>query len=380
MRAAVVQEHGAPDAVLRVVDDFPKPTLGRCSSMMVVRVLAVSLNAADDIILSGRARGLMNNVKFPYALGGDICGIVEETGGLCRHFNVGDRIMASVDFDDKHGMGEFALVSPKRAALAPQGLTALEAASLPTVGLTALQALAQSKVSPEERVLVLGGSTGVGLAVIQLLKDAGVGFVAATSQNSDLVMSVGADMVIDYTQVEWWTQVDSINVIIDAVGGASTMQHCMDVFTARSGRLVSLNPFGIDMEITTKWDAFRAVGGFIKTSCKQRWSRSFKMDVVHFKVTDQRMKEVQHAVEHGRLRPVLDERCPFAFDEASVIEAANILHAHASKGKLVIRVADEEGEAVDEDEDVENDAVHAKTGSSVAFPIAKLVDDGEPNE
>merc|ERR1712232_756799 len=188
---------------------------------MIVKVLACSISAGDTMILSGNI--IFLKPTLPYVPGMDVCGRVEEVSEGLSEFKEGDIIVASNGMTPVGGMAEYMLVDPSLAALKPLSVDITQAASCITSAATAFNAV--KYIKENDRVLILGGSGGVGSSAITLAKLSGASYVVAVSTQQIMCLKLGADEVINYTQRNWWEveeyQSNKFDVIIDTVGGGN---------------------------------------------------------------------------------------------------------------------------------------------------------------
>ncbi len=226
MRAAVYRRFGGPDTVR--VEELPRPSVG--PDDVLIRVHASTVSAADHRARSRevpRGLGLLAAVgiglfrpKHP-VLGFDAAGVVEEVGSNVDRFAPGDEVIAMTG-GQFGGHAEYARV-PEGAAIAhkPRNMPFEDAVTLVFGGLTARGFLKQASVIPGAAVLVNGASGAVGTAAVQLAKHAGAQVTGVCSgANRQLVTSLGADRVIDYTTEDFTTEPATYDVIVDCVGNA----------------------------------------------------------------------------------------------------------------------------------------------------------------
>ena len=196
MRAIVGTSYGTPDKLQ--LQDIDSPAIGE--KELLVRVHAASVNALDWHMATGKPMlmRLMTGLSKPKRAvrGVDVAGVVEEVGPDATRFKRGDEVFGL-------GGGSFAeYVSADESELQhkPAGLSFEEAAAMPIAGVTALQALQKGPLQAGQRVLILGAGGGVGAFAVQIAKAAGalVTGVCSTSK-VDLVRSLGADVIVDYT-------------------------------------------------------------------------------------------------------------------------------------------------------------------------------------
>jgi NADPH:quinone reductase-like Zn-dependent oxidoreductase len=223
MKAFVYEKYGPPERLRLAEVDKPAPK----ANEVLVKVLAASVNAADWHVLRGKplfSRATLGLLRPKHKiLGVDIAGQVEAVGAEVTGFRPGDEVDANL-LD--HGYGGFAeyvavpvdVVSPK-----PASLSFKEAAAVPMAAVTALQGLRRhGELQPTQRVLINGGTGGVGSFAVQLAKAAGAEVTAVTStRNLELVRSLGADHVVDYTTTDFADGRRRYDYILDTVGNRS---------------------------------------------------------------------------------------------------------------------------------------------------------------
>lgn len=218
MRAIVQDRYGPPDAVLRYREiDEPAVRDGE----VLVRVHAASI-AGDDWHL---VRGLPYAARLASGLlrprhrvpGREFAGRVEIVGGSVRGLGAGDEVYGWCT----GAFAEYAAVGSRRLARKPANLTFEQAAVVPISAFTALQAVRdEGRVRPGQRVLILGASGGVGTFAVQIAKSFGAQVTGVCStRNVDLVRSIGADQVIDYTREDFTDGVAAYDVMLDMVQG-----------------------------------------------------------------------------------------------------------------------------------------------------------------
>src|SRR2546421_6870475 len=217
MKAIVYHEFGSPD-VLRLEEvDKPVPN----DNQILVKVRALSVNPLDWHFMEGtpylgrlRAFGLLK--PKVERLGVDYAGTVEAVGKNITEFKPGDEV-----YGNKFGaFAEYVVATDKAMVLKPASLSFEQAASLPVAALTALQALRDSgKLQPGQKVLINGASGGVGTFAVQIAKAFGAEVTGVCSgRNVELVRSLGADHVIDYTKEDFTRRAERYDVILDNVG------------------------------------------------------------------------------------------------------------------------------------------------------------------
>lgn len=198
MKAAYIRDTGAPSVIEYGELRTPEPR----ANEVLVRVGAVSVNPIDTYI---RAGAVAMASKFPYIIGCDLAGTVEQVGSEVRRFKVGDRVWGSNQglFGRQGTFADYAAVDERWLYRTPSGMSDAEGAAGALVGLTAHMGLFQhADVHPGEVVFVNGGAGGVGSCVVQLAKAAGA-FVVTTAGSAEslaICKSLGADLALDYRE------------------------------------------------------------------------------------------------------------------------------------------------------------------------------------
>ncbi|KAJ0398205.1 hypothetical protein ATCC90586_005628 [Pythium insidiosum] len=334
---AIQVTHYAPTDNLKFATDVPKPAVKPKSKDVLIRILACALNPADSHLMEGRISLVMNPKEFPYTVGLDVCGVVEEVGSACQAFKKGDRVLAVLQPLVHGGLAEYVVCDASLVTQAPKSMTPIEAASIITVGCTAVQALKSAKLKKGAKVIVLGASGGIGTLMVQLLKAQGASFIAATSTNKDLVTSLGADEVIDYRSANWWEVLEGrdLDVVFDCVGCDDSWQNCKRSL-ARRGRYVAVvdRP---DPQIRSVWQLLSFIG-FVMGRSLNPFSTSYTL--VSSFPTGREVGELVDLVEKAEARAVLDPSSPFPFSLEGMLAALEIQRSRRAKGKLVFKIAE----------------------------------------
>jgi NADPH:quinone reductase-like Zn-dependent oxidoreductase len=220
MRAVTVHAYGGADAAR--IENRPIPEPG--PKEVQVSVAASSLNPLDYKARTGEVR-LVMRAKLPKVLGGDFSGTVSALGAGVTGFAIGDEVFGCVDeFADARGShAEYCVVPFTALSRKPGNISHEKAATLTMAGLTAWQALTKhAGLRSGQRLLVLGGSGGVGSFAIQVGKASGAHVTAtASAANANLLRHLGADMCIDYSTTDYASLSDRFDVILDCTGKSS---------------------------------------------------------------------------------------------------------------------------------------------------------------
>ncbi|HEY4753751.1 MAG TPA: NAD(P)-dependent alcohol dehydrogenase, partial [Candidatus Limnocylindrales bacterium] len=221
MRAVVQERYGAPD-VLELRDvDRPVPGDGE----VLVRVRAASVNFRDWAVLRGRPRvlRLATGIRRPKDAipGVDLAGEVEAVGSDVTALHPGDRVFGRC----AGAFAEYACAKQTRLTPMPAGLSFEQAAAVPLAATTALQGVRdQGRLQPGQRVLVIGASGGVGTFAVQIARALGAHVTGVCGPaNAELVRSIGADEVVDYTRVDISRAARGYDVIFQVAGTDSPL-------------------------------------------------------------------------------------------------------------------------------------------------------------
>jgi NADPH:quinone reductase-like Zn-dependent oxidoreductase len=335
MRAAIQQGYGGPDVVR--VAEVPAPTAGSLGTgEVLVRVVAASLNPLDAKLRSGDFRLLMP-ARMPITLGFDLAGVVEAVGDGVRRLAPGDRVYGMSE--DRHGGAHAELVVASEDVLdqIPAGLSFVQAAAVPLAALTALQGLRdKGRARTGSRVLVHGGSGGVGHFAVQIARvltesdsraDALVGAVAGPD-NQQLLASLGAGRVLDYTREQFHDTGERWDVIFDCAphGATSTFTDVRRALTD-DGVYVALLP---SPGLVVWWLGTRIARPF-------GGQRRAEWLMVSSDGGD--LAYLSSLIEAGALTPTVSE--VFAFDDIARAHEA-VASGHA-RGKVVVLLDDSEG-------------------------------------
>ncbi len=241
MKSAQIKSYGGSE-VVEINQNTPAPN-DPSAGKVLVRIKAAGVNPVDWKIREGYMQQMMP-LQFPSTLGMDFSGIIEKIGGGVSDFRKGDEVYgrASVMEGGSGAFAEMALASAGSIAHKPKTLSYDEAAGLTLVGVSAWQALVETMgLSKGQKILIHGGSGGIGSIAIQLAKHLGA-YVATTVSINDkqFVKELGADQVIDYkTQTFEDTLSHDHDAVFDTVGG-ETYKRSFKVLKRGSGIIVSM--------------------------------------------------------------------------------------------------------------------------------------------
>ncbi|MBI1276873.1 MAG: zinc-binding dehydrogenase [Anaerolineaceae bacterium] len=325
MKAIVYSQYGSPDVLQ--LQDIEKPTPK--DNEVLIKIQAASANPADWHTMRGEpflAR-LVNGLFKPKSprLGADLAGTVEAVGRNVTQFKAGDEVFGELSLSGMGSFAEYVAVDEQAAlTLKPTNLTFEQAASVPLAGFTALQGLRDAgHIQAGQKVLVNGASGGVGTLAVQMAKAYGAEVTGVCSgRNLELVRSIGADAVIDYTKEDFTQTSQKYDLIYCAVGNRSITDY-----------KAALNPKGVCV-----------IAGF--TNLKLLFShmliaprrvsdgkRVGLMETAHPNKKD--LLVIKELLETEKIKPVIDKRYPLS----ETAEAIRYLETGRARGKVVINVA-----------------------------------------
>ena len=332
MKAYVYRDFGSPD-VLRLEEvDKPVPN----DNQLLIRVRAVSVNPLDWHYMEGTpylGRLFEFGILKPAnpRLGVDYAGTVEAVGKDVKQFKPGDEV-----YGNRFGaFAEYICATDKALALKPANLTFEQAASIPVAAVTALQGLRdKGKLQPGQKVLINGASGGVGTFAVQIAKSFGAEVTGVCSgRNVELVRSLGADHVIDYTKEDFTKSGQRYDLIIDNVGNRSVLE-CTGVLNPQ-GKLVMIGGGGPEDQ--------GYIGPLINP-LKMVVLKRFISQEVGSMLAQMNQKDLTilaDLIQAGKVTPVIDKTYPFS----QLPEAMRYLETGRARGKVVVTVGETDAAA-----------------------------------
>jgi NADPH:quinone reductase-like Zn-dependent oxidoreductase len=304
MKAVRIHEYG--DASVLKYEDAPVPDIG--PDGVLIRVRAAGVNPVDWKIRKGLMKAV-RPLQFPAIVGADAAGTVERVGAVVTRLKAGDAVVARVD----GAYAEFAVAKTDAVALAPKSIPLAHAAGLPIAAGTAWTLLFDAaQLAPSQKVLIHGGSGGVGTFAIQLAKLAGLYVIATTSAaNVKLVKSLGADQVIDYRAENFATKVRGVDLLLDTVGG-ETLKNSYGV--VRKG--------GLLLTIASPPDEALAQQHGITARFERNTVNGIKL------------QEISGLIDTGKLQVIVEKELPLAEARA----AHELSETSRARGKIILNV------------------------------------------
>ncbi len=278
---------------------------------IVVAAGAASVNPVDFKIRSGKYPAVKED-KLPYTLGRDASGIVEQCGAGATKFKVGDEVFGIVGI---HGGGyaQKILMDQDAVAAKPKGIDHAHAAAVPLAGQTAWQGLFRyGDVKSGEKILIHGGSGGVGHFAIQFSKARGAHVTTTVSTaNVEFARSLGADVAIDYKTQRFEQQAKDLDMVFDLIDGETRER---------------------------SWGIIKKGGILVTTLTEPSRQEAEKHGIRAMRYTVQadgnELKEIADLIEIGKVKPVVTE----AFPLSRAADALRAVEKGHSKGKIVLTI------------------------------------------
>jgi NADPH:quinone reductase-like Zn-dependent oxidoreductase len=323
MKAIVYEKYGPPEVLQLKEVEKPTPK----SDEVLVKVQAASVNPGDWHALRGTPflQRLETGLLKPSnkILGADVAGTVEAIGSGIEGFRPGDEVYGDLYWCGFGAFAEYVAIPEKCIAHKPVNLTFEEAAAVPQAAFTALHALRDAgQVQVGQTVLINGASGGVGTFAVQIAKAFGAEVTGVCStRNLDLVRSLGADHVIDYTREDFTQNGEQYDLIVDMVAN-----YPLSVLKQ------SLKPNGICVVV-----GFSSLLHMIKVNIQgPRISNngSQKLGMLNPNEDESDLEVMKDLIETGKVTPVIDRQ--YKFDE--IPEAIRYLETGHARGKIVISI------------------------------------------
>ena len=327
MQACVCDRYGGPDVVR--IEEVPTPVAG--PGEILIRIMATTVTAGDWRVRSldvPRGLGLVARLAIGLTgprqpiLGSELAGVVAAIGPGVTRFRPGEEVLAFPGVKMGCHAQFRVLAEDGRVVAKPARLSFEEAASLPFGGSTALHFLRKAGIRRGDTVLVVGASGSVGSALVQVAKHFGATVTGvASTANLDLVASLGADRVVDYTRHDVTRGNDRFDIIADTVGDTSFARYRRVL--RPNGRLLAIAAGVADM-LAVMWSPLVGRQRVIAGPAAER-------------VDD--LRQLATWAEQGVLRPVID-RC---YDMSEIVAAHSYVQTRRKRGSVVVRVAHEHG-------------------------------------
>ncbi len=319
MKAIVYNQYGPPDVLQLKEVEKPIPK----DDEVLVKIQAAAANPLDWHFMRASPfiirfiSGLLKPKPKNRILGADIAGQVEAVGTNVKQFKAGDEVYGEVS---RGGFAEYVCVTEDKLVLKPTNLSFEQAAAVPVAGLTALQCLRdRGQIQPGQKVLINGASGGVGTFAVQIAKFWGVEVTGVCSaRNVDMVRSIGADRVIDYTSEDFTQNGQLYDLILDNVGNRS-VSDIKRILAAHGTYLLNAYAPALMLQLMLRAGNSKTGGQTMRNT-----------DVTQANQSD--LEFLKELLEAGNVVPVIDKVYPLS-DVAAAI--AYLEEGHA-RGKVVI--------------------------------------------
>ncbi|MFX1497638.1 MAG: NAD(P)-dependent alcohol dehydrogenase [Promethearchaeota archaeon] len=319
MKAIICPKFGSPDVLKFEEVETPTPR----ENEVLVKIHASSINSMDVEILRGRMQPLIHKPRFKI-LGTDIAGKIHEIGKDVKQFQKGDEVFGDTSLVKYGAFAEYVCVPEGKLRLKPENLTFEEAATIPQSAVAALQGLRNKKqilrFKPEQKILINGAGGGMGSFAVQIAKYFGAEVTGVdNSEKLDMLLSIGADHVIDYTQQDFTKSGERYHMILD-------MQAHHSIFNYKR----CLNPKG----------TYKVVGGSGKYILQTLFIGPFiplfgnkKMSIAVWRPNNEKdINCILKLIKSGNVVPFIDKRYPLR----KVPDAFRYFEGNHHKGKIVI--------------------------------------------
>jgi NADPH:quinone reductase-like Zn-dependent oxidoreductase len=308
MKAIRIHRYGGPEALQYEDAPRPQPQAGE----VLIRVHAAGVNPIDWKVREGHMKDFWPH-KFPLILGWDLSGVVEELGRGVSRFKIGDEVYSVPDPTRDGAYAEYVVVRESELALKPKSLHHVHAAAVPLAALTAWQALFDAgQLVSGQRMLIHGGSGGVGHVAVQLAKWKGAHvFGTASTKNQELLRELGVDEPIDYTKQKFEDVARDVDLVLDLIGG-ETQERSWSVLK-NGGVLLSL----VQPPSVEKAKALGVRAAFVAGH-----------------PSGAQLAEIAKLIDSGELKLTIDRILPLS----EVRRAHELSQSGHTRGKIVLRV------------------------------------------
>jgi NADPH:quinone reductase-like Zn-dependent oxidoreductase len=279
---------------------------------ILLKVKAASVNPVDWKIREGRFPAVKID-KLPYVLGRDVSGVAEACDPKTTGYQKGDEIYAMLGID-RGAYAEHVIVKANEAAPKPRSINDLTAAGVPLAGLAAWQGLFRyGALKERQRVLIHGGSGGVGHFAIQFAKAKGAHVITTVSERHiEFVRKIGADDVVDYKKQRFEDMVREVDVVLDLIGGETRKR---------------------------SWSVLRKGGILVSTMMEpfDEKTRELGVRAAHYTVQEsgQELREIGSLIDAGKVKPKISK----VFDFHEVGSAFEYVEKGDTEGKVVLKLA-----------------------------------------
>ncbi|CAG5866194.1 unnamed protein product [Menidia menidia] len=354
MPAWVIDKYGNND-VLRFTRNASFPVI-HYPNEVIIKVVAAGLNPIDVSMRGGYGSSTLSmkrdplNIKqsgseFPLILGRDVSGVVMECGLDVKYFRERDEVWAAIPPWKQGSLAEFVVLSANEISHKPKTLSHIEAAAIPYVAATAWSALVNTgglskDKCANKRILILGGSGGVGTFAIQMVKAWGGHVTVTCSQNAErFLKGLGADHTVDYTAgpvEEPLSQLEKFDLILDNIGG-DTERWALGLLKPWSGaKYVTLvTPFMQNTDLLGIADGMMQTAATVATKALKHLVKGVHYRWGFFSPSGPTLDEIREMVDAGKIRAVVEE----TFSFSQVPQAFEKMEKGHARGKTVVQIS-----------------------------------------
>jgi NADPH:quinone reductase-like Zn-dependent oxidoreductase len=319
MKAVVYHNYGSPDVLQ--CEEIEKPAAG--DNEVLIKIRAASVNPLDWHFMRGTPYvvRIMTGLLKPKVtrLGVDVAGQVEAVGRNVTQFKPGDEVFGAC----RGAFAEYACTAESAVVMKPDNVTFEQAGSVHVAALTALQGLRdKGRIQPGQKVLINGAAGGVGTFAVQIAKSFGAEVTGVCStRNVDMVRSIGADRVIDYTQEDFTKTGQHYDIFFDCFANHS-LSACRRVLNPKGIYIAIGGPSGSTIGILVGWITALVWSWFVSQKFLTFIARSNKEDLTI----------IRELMATGKVTPVIDRH----YKLSEVPEAIRYLEEGHARGKVVI--------------------------------------------
>ncbi len=307
MKAVRIHHYGGIDALK--YEEAPKPEIG--PDEILIKVVAAGINPIDWKMREGYMKET-SKLHFPFILGWDVSGIVEDTGVLVSQFAKGDRVYSRSDTSRNGAYAEYIAVRASEVAFVPDSIPLNFAAAIPLAAQTAWAGLfEQGNLRKGQSILIHGASGGVGSFAVQFAKLVQAHIIATTStKNVDFVKSLGANEVIDYTKEDFSNKVKNMDFVFDTIGKETQKK---------------------------SWGALKKGGVLVSTvGADTKEAELHNVTAKSFMVNSNgaRLQEISGLVDDNKIKVIIEKEFPLA----EVKEAHKLSQEGHVRGKIILNM------------------------------------------
>lgn len=338
MKGVIIEKFGDA-SVMQLKTDLIIPKLEKKNDVLI-KVNASSINPIDYKERDGLTKIILPR-KFPFKLGRDLSGIVEEVGESVTRFKKGDEVYSRIPDIRMGAFSEFVLCEEQFIALKPSNLSHVESASIPLIGLTVLQAFAHCKLKKGDKVLITGGAGGIGTFAIQYATNVlGLYVITTASEKKiDLCKQLGAKEVINYKTQDFTKELKDIDF------GFDTTEETEKIFSVMKPKSTVVSIAGIpcgdvvDLKVKEGFEIATGVATLLNVAqakiALKAWWYGVEYHYVFMSSDGKGLEQIAKFVEDGSIKPVVDK----VFDLDHVADAFKYAETGRATGKVCIELS-----------------------------------------